>query len=147
MFLFYFWFAAANEEFPPYLHDPMMRADKLNNLQLCLNFLQEQHMNVKGVQVEGIHARHARHMLIHDNYDGVYVGNTDVLAGDVTSIRTICDALRTFYSPLLSSSTNLHRPLVYSTADMRVLSWVGELLGRDIKSYSMYVYTRNCLNL
>lgn len=110
-----------------------MRADKLKNLQLCLNFMQQQHIRVQSVQAEGMIGPHA-HVIIQSLY-----GGADVLAGDVTSIRTICDVLRTFYSPSLScSGTNL-RPLVYSTADMRVLSWVGELLGRDVKSYSMYV--------
>lgn len=68
---------------------------------------------------------------------------TDLLAGKVDSTLIICNALRNHFSSGIASSntrSKVQRPLIYSTVekeDMRVFTWVGELLGRDIKSYSM----------
>lgn len=68
----------------------------------------------------------------------------DVLAGDLKSIVIICNALRThFESSGKPRNTKPHKLLVYSTVekeDMRVFTWVGQLTGREVTSYSAYVH-------
>lgn len=44
----------AKEDFPKHSQAPMMRAEKLENLQICLRFLQQHHhVQLDGVQAEG----------------------------------------------------------------------------------------------
>ena len=67
----------------------------------------------------------------------------DVLAGDLDSIEVICNVLRTrFASSGKTRNTKPHKLLVYSTVekeDMRVFTWVGQLTGKEVTSYSAYV--------
>ena len=45
---------AAKEDFPKHSLTPIMRAKKLENLQICLKFLQERKVVIHSVQAEGM---------------------------------------------------------------------------------------------
>lgn len=120
----------------------MMRAKKLENLQICLTFLKEQlQLTVDGVEAEG----ETRPSHYNDSVLELHVC-TDVLAGNLESILTICNGLRTHFAQLPVDNAKLPRPLVFATTvgkeDMRVFTWVGRHVGREITSYSEYVPSR-----
>lgn len=65
----------------------------------------------------------------------------DVLAGNIESILTLCNSLRTHFmhSSGTTRSTKLQKPHAMEKEDMRILAWVGQQVGKEISSYSVYV--------
>jgi hypothetical protein len=68
----------------------------------------------------------------------------DLAAGNLESILAICNILKTHFAQLVPAGntragTKPPRSLAYSTVekeDMRVFTWVGQQVGKEITSYS-----------
>lgn len=108
----------AREPLPQHSPNPMMKVQKIENFQVVLGYLK------RGGIVLTVHPE-------------------ELAGGSVKAVLAVCKALKRHYSadpsPQSGRGARVQRPFSYSSLDkedMSILSWVGEVVHRNISDYT-----------